>query len=865
MSAFRSGLLICTLILPLAHLSSAAAQAVAAPRPSATLNISPRPLVDALNQLAHEMGLQLLLEADETIQSRTVQRLVGTYTADAALAELLVDSGLHYEFINEHTVAVRAVKRSGAGSKPAADASAGTRNLLRLAAADEPVAPAEASASAPDNVVLEQIVVTAQKQGEERLQDVPIPMTAINNQTLVASNQLRLEDFYTRIPGFNFVLSSGDRSTPAIAIRGVTTGGVAIPTVGVVFDDVPYGGSTSDGGLYVPHIDPSDLSRIEVLRGPQGSLYGASSMGGLVRYVTTDPSTYAMSGRLEAGLLAVERGSQGHNLRGAANIPASNELAFRVSAYSGQDPGYVDNIGYPGNFPGIRRDVNDTRRRGGRFSALWVASDAFSVKLNTLIQDTEEHGSSMASVEPGLKDLQQRQLLGSGKFAQQSQLHALTLNGRIRGFDITSITGYSTKESVSSLDSSSSAFFSAYALRQFGATGVAVPDGNETRKRSEELRVSTDLGERLKWLLGAFYTDEKTRVDFSFDAVDVASGAVAGSFYLIDSATRFEEYAAFTNLTVEVNERLDIQVGGRQTRYRQTFSGVFSGPYAADFLGANPTLQPAVPSDGTASTYLLAPRYRISPDLMMYARLASGYRPGGPNVSCPSSEIIPCEYGADETRSYEAGFKGSWLDRALTLDVSVYYIDWDDIQLSLTEEPRLLPYNANAGRARSQGMELALAANPRRGLSLSAWVAYNDAELTDDPPSGAFSVAANIRAGDRLPYSSRLSGNLTIDQKFPITTRLIGHIGGSVSYVDDRQGNFPGYFSAAVQRQTFPAYWQTDLRGGFELDSWSLNLFVNNIADERGVLSGGAEKSNPFFFSFIRPRMVGLTLIKTFN
>src|ERR1700728_291985 len=191
---------------------------------------------------------------------------------------------------------------------------------------------------------LDEIIVSAQKR-DERLQDVPIPVSVIGAAALVQSNQVKITDYYTEVPGLS--VAPGPTSTNTLSIRGISTGANAsgppapAPTVGIVIDDIPFGG-TGGGDPLVPDFDPGDLARIEVLRGPQGTLYGASSLGGLIKFVTVDPSTDAVCGRLEAGANGVHNGAEpGYTFRGSVNIPLSSDLAIRASAFTRQDPGYI--------------------------------------------------------------------------------------------------------------------------------------------------------------------------------------------------------------------------------------------------------------------------------------------------------------------------------------------------------------------------------------------------------------------------------------------------------------------------------------------------------------------------------------------
>jgi iron complex outermembrane recepter protein len=207
------------------------------------------------------------------------------------------------------------------------------------------------------------VVVTAEKH-EARLQDVPVPVTAISADGLASSNQVRLQDYYSSVPGLSIASDGFRAGIPTVAIRGITTGGYGNPTVGITIDDVPYGSSTlQGGGVYSPEIDPSDLQRVEVLRGPQGTLYGASSRGGLLKFVTLDPSTTALSGRVQSDVNTVHHGEGvGYGLRGAINIPITDSFAVRASAFGRRDVGYIDNV--LTDERGVNRDTASGRLHG---------------------------------------------------------------------------------------------------------------------------------------------------------------------------------------------------------------------------------------------------------------------------------------------------------------------------------------------------------------------------------------------------------------------------------------------------------------------------------------------------------------------
>jgi iron complex outermembrane recepter protein len=686
---------------------------------------------------------------------------------------------------------------------------------------------------------LEEVVVTAEKRTEP-LQDVPVPVTAISAQTLVDTNQLRVQDWYTSIPGLSF--SSGVHGEPYLAIRGITEDPYSNPSVGITIDDVPYGSSTSLGGGYIaPDIDPSDLARVEVLRGPQGTLYGANSMGGLIKYVTLDPSTDGSSGSVQAGTNSVYNGAElGYSARGAVNLPLSDTSAIRASAYTRRDPGYIDNI------QSGERGVNERHADGGLLSLLWRPSDAFSVKVNALLQHSQQDGLSTVNVGPNLGDWQQDALPGTGRYDAKVQSYSAALTANLGRVNLTALTGYNVQATSGWYDVTP--LYGSYVQSVFGVAGATSNDSRRAAKFTQEVRLSVPIGERVEWLLGGFYTHEDSPVDQSYFAADPATGAVGPAFVEAPFATTYAEQAVFTDLTFHVADRFDVQVGGRESQIKQAVTESLSGV----LIGATTVSEGHSKAD--AFTYLVTPRFKASTDLMLYARLASGYRPGGPNINT-ALLAVPAQYKPDETHNYEIGVKGAVLGQALSFDASLYYIDWKDIQINLVQDG--LAYNGNGGAAKSEGVELSVESRPLTGLAISAWLTWDDAVLTQAFPSTSTVYGV---PGDRLPNSTRFSAYLSLQQDFRVTGRLTGFAGAAVSYVGDRVGTF----KATSERQIFPAYTQANLRAGMMYDSWTANLFVTNLAGSRGLLGGGLDTVPTNSFIYTQPRTVGLALSRTF-
>lgn len=818
--------------------TAGASQAVA-------FDIKPQPLASALDAFALQADRQILF-TPEIAKGKMTRGVQGALTADAALTQLLAGTGLVSSRSADGMILVAPADAKGASasSGPPIAPSGATQDQSQSGLLRQ-TAPTQRGTS------LEEIIVTAQKR-EERLQDVPVPVTAISAQQLVDSNQLRLQDYYTRIPGLN-VMPEASSSFQQLSIRGIMSGLYTNPTVGITVDDVPYGSSTflgGGGGTVMPDIDPADLARVEVLRGPQGTLYGASSMGGLLKFVTVDPSIDGISGRIETGVNHVYNGAElGYGARGSVNVPFSDTLAVRASGFSRQDPGYIDNVQTG------QRGVNKTDVDGGRLSALWRPSDLFSLKVSALLQDSKGHGMPDVDVQPGLGDLQQSELRGTGGYDRKLQAYSANLTTKLGGVDLTAVTGYNVNAFSDSYDLTY--FAGPYTNSVFGVTGTPLVENDKTTKFTQELRLSAPIGQHFEWLLGGFYSHEASDYNFSYLAENSGTGAVIGQALHTNWQVTFSEYAAFADLTYHATDRFDVQVGARESHIMETYNESDVGPFVPLFDGVpSPLIRPEVDTNANAFTYLVTPRFRLSSDLMLYARLASGYRAGGPNAVY-AGPGTPSHYNPDKTQSYEIGVKGDFLDRTLSVDASVYYIDWKDIQISLINPQTGITYNANGSQAKSQGIELSVESRPLTGLTITGWVAWDEAVLTQAFPLASATYGAS---GDRLPYSSRFSANLSVEQDFPLTSRVTGFVGAAASYVGDRLGEFTG----SPQRQDLPGYTKTDLRAGTKFDSWTVNAFVNNVADKRGLLNGGLGQFPPFGFVLIQPRTVGLSASRDF-
>ena len=703
----------------------------------------------------------------------------------------------------------------------------------------------------PGEGVLDEIIVTAQKRAE-RLQDVPVSVSVIGAESLQAGQKLRLEDYYAEVPGLAVNTGSGGHMT--LAIRGITTGGANQPTVGVTIDDVPIGSSAgfTYASLLAADIDPSMLERVEVLRGPQGTIYGASSLGGLLRYVTKKPEMNLLSGRLQVDGLTVDGGGDGYALRGAGNIPlVTDRLAATVSGFVRQDPGYVDDPAHS------RRDVNSADVWGGRVSTLWEISDNASLRVSALYQNAEGDGSpdveANTALQPVSGELAHDRLPRTGIYERKIQQYDATLEIDLGWSLLTSVTGYNVSDSMDARDVTNflgSLTEAATGRDDLGST-TFIP--SKTSKFSQELRLSSTGDRRLEWLVGAFYTDEDSDVAYNIYGVDPETGAPEILVFPDHFPSTLEETALFGAVTWHFSDRFDVQVGSRFSKNEQVFDEHIGGPLY------DPPYTVHAESDDSSTTYLFSPRFRFSDELMLYGRVATGYRPGGPNPGAGFG--FPDTFGPDDTLSYEIGVKGELLARRLSIDVSAYHIKWSDLQLQQRDPATEFVYYTNAGKARSQGLEAIAQAVLWDGMSLRASLGYTDAELREPTDGGIIGDA-----GDRLPYSADWTASLSLDKQFPVSSEVDAVIGGSVAYVGDRFAAFSS--SPLATRAKLPSYTTLGLQAGLEFSGWTATAFVHNLTDERGILRAEPEivsgATGVYILNVIRPRTFGLSLTRKF-
>jgi outer membrane receptor protein involved in Fe transport len=704
-----------------------------------------------------------------------------------------------------------------------------------------------------DVVGLETVIVTAQKR-EESIADVPMSLSALGGARLDDLQARDFSDYAPLVPGLS--LASVQSGQTRLTLRGQNAGGIG-STVSVYVDESPFGSSTAlvNGSVNTGDFDTWDMQRIEVLRGPQGTLYGANSEGGLLKFVTNAPELGKFSLAGEASGESVDHGGNGWDARALVNLPLGDKTALRVSGFYDEVPGYIDD---PASG---RHDLNDGRKYGGRASLLVAATEDLSIRLTAISQTSNYNGVNTVDVDPvTLKplygDLTQERVVPEPSHFRYDNYNA-SINWNLGAFSLLSTTSYGILDADNVTDGTP--IYGGLAGGLFGGTGAPLVGDTELKKFTQEIRLTSGAKERLEWQVGGYFTHESASVDQNLNAVTASTGQFLGLLLqpVIDST--YKEGAGFLDLTYHFNSQFDLQAGGRWSSNSQDATQTtLYDPTLASILGVVPNPQVV---NGSSSehvwTYSLAPSWHFDKNGLVYARLASGYRPGGPNVLPPNAPPdVQRQYGSDKTTNVELGVRSTLLDGRFSLDLAAFHVDWKNIQL--LEVVGGFGINANGGTARSQGVEWTFGYVPVEGLTLQWTGAYTDAYLTSDAP------AINAVSGDRLPYAPKWGTSLDAEYKRTAFGDFSGFIGATYSYVGDRSSDFATSSATPPGQVVLPSYNTYGARLGLENGRYRLTLYAKNLSDSRGFTNYTNSGSPYSTVTVTDPRTIGLTVSAKF-
>jgi iron complex outermembrane recepter protein len=710
-------------------------------------------------------------------------------------------------------------------------------------------------AGAADSSVIAEVIVTAQKRAEN-VQDVPTSVSVFGEERLTQLHANQLSDFAAYIPGLN-VSGIGTPGQTTITLRGVAALSPSA-VVGTYIDDTPLGSSgpyarATEFGL---DLMPYDVERVEVLRGPQGTLYGASTMGGLLKYVMKDPDPTQSEFQVGLEGSSIEGADDfGWGARAALNVPLGQSVALRASFFNQETAGYIDNI------ENGAEDENDYTQYGGRASFLWQISEDASLKLGGMWQrlQTDDNGSMALEVtnfDPGdpdsftgppqarpFGDLQARHLLAQ-PFDKDVDYYSATLNWNLGWGSFVSASSYSTTNTVQTQDATQ--VFGVF----FGAAASPFRLTLNLDKWTQEFRLASDSDGRIEWLLGAFYTEEdstNTQDVFAFDA-DGQPVFPEPVFIFARLPTDYREIAGFGNLTFKFTDSFDVTAGLRWAQNKQDFRQITGGEIL-------PTENFPGDSEEDVWTYAVSPRLHLSEDTMVYLRAASGYRPGSPNVRVLD---VPPSVDADKLTNYEAGIKTEFLENRALVNLTAFYNDWSDIQQ--TQAFGGVSGLTNAGDATTQGVELESRFFVGNNFQLGFNLAYTDATLDRVPPEE--NPSGNV-PGVQLPDVPEWSGAVTADYGFTFPGGHPAHVGAGWRYVDERTtaiAQEPVNFAYLM-----PSYNSLDLNADVAFDAFTVRLFVRNVTDERAYTGGGtivnaANQPIQIDLGVLRPRTFGVSV-----
>lgn len=834
-----------------------------------TTNIPAQALEPALQRLAKERDLQLVYRSDLVGELHT-SGAVGDLTAQEALQQLLIGTGLALAYLDDKTVTLvqsnvrsdvaQAAPASGT-AVPAAthgapvDASPGGGSFwsrFRVAQVDpRPASGATGVASSSDDAQgassfgLEEVIVTARKR-TERLQDVPQAVTVLSGVELAKSGSMQFRDYASRIPGLGFNTTGAGHTS--INLRGLAAAQFEIGSrVAQYLDEVPYGASNpfTFGGRFT--LDPalSDVERIEVLRGPQGTLYGASSMGGLIKYVAAPPETDRFGADLRTGVSATQDGGTGYNASVTANAPLSpDRAALRVVGFGTHDAGYVDNLSRDDD------DANQADIYGGRVDLLLTPNEQLRVRLTGLVQEIRRDGE--ATVDYTFAGGRPNGELGQNRGYPESLEQSFNLVSATVEYDL----GAAELISISSYQSARSEYTQDYRYLLSLGGGAFSALGSQTYsdgdKIAQEVRLSSDPEAQLEWVVGGFYTREDFTGGQVLLSLDLAGQPLANNLYTYTLPSLYQEYAAFGTLTWHLTGKLDVSAGLRYARNSQEKEVIGTGTIGR---GLNDPLRE---SDDDVLTYLANARYHFTDQVTGYVRYATGYKAGGPNamvIDAATGEVLsPDTLDAETLASYEIGIKGDTPNRLLRFDLAAFYTDWRDIQVNTSRGSPAVGVYLNAPSARVQGGELSLELRPFDAFTLAGAFAYTDAQLAEPAP--------DLRGakGERLPNVPRFTAVLSADYVFA-GSALRPMLGLSMRHVSDRTASYNA--NTANRQYRLPDYEALDLRAGLVLGSVDVQLYVRNLLDERGQLSAYTFQGFPQV-AILQPRTYGLSLMTSF-
>jgi iron complex outermembrane receptor protein len=744
---------------------------------------------------------------------------------------------------------------------------------------------------------LEEIVVTANKLKAERVLDVPASIQAISGDALQSAGASGIMSIAGDVPGLSIQdLGPGDKK---YVIRGINSTGDS--TTGVYYGEAVISATNSDdGGGFEPDIRLYDMDRIEVLRGPQGTLYGASSMSGTLRFIPKEPDLDKFEGYVTGEGSGTSHASGNYNFNGALNLPIiDGTLALRLVGWKLYDSGYVNQIrvgegvsGLAGTTPpstqpvqalGFLKGVNDDDVGGGRAILRYQPTDRLKIELNYTTQTETSDGSSRytpAGTEAfhggPIAPLEGCDLCNTD-LTQSPWSDNLVVFGSTITYDtgLGSLTGTANEFNRRTAFS----FDSTPILISYG---VPVPAGTyEPRTRdvtSSEIRYASAFDSPVNFVAGLYREH-----DHQFLTVDVLAtngfGLPIGPFCSNNSCdagtypgtgTTFfgrtderwtTQYAGFGEVTWKIDDAWSAVAGIRY--FTESLEGVQVQTHPFGGFPPGPTLVPLPDPNQTFNkvTWKANLSYKANEALLAYGTVSTGFRSGGLNAVSEPFEPIPAAYKPDSLINFEVGAKGRVAGGMLDYQVDLYFIRWSDIQVQETTPDAAFVYQGNAGEAKVKGVEFELTARPIQYLTASLSGAYTDAYLAQGANAEQYGLNPTLGlAGDTIPNVPKFQLDLGLKYQQPIAADWEGVLATDVTYRDAMDS----YFSSNSFNIPLAPYTLVGLRAGVIKGPWSVTAFVRNLTDKRAQVSAINSTQDPDALLTVQPRTIGVTMTRTF-
>jgi outer membrane receptor protein involved in Fe transport len=793
--------------------------------PARVIDIPAGDLSAALDLLSKQTGTEVIYRPDQVKGVKT-PGVHGTLSTEAAAKKLLEGSGL--------------------------DVSTDSTGAVLIAA---PQLKTHVSSSEDERVSLDEVIVTATKENEPA-RAIAGSVTVLSGSQLDAVGAQSYADYLSRVPGVVFNATGPGLSTAII--RGVattTTLDQGQGTTGYFINDVPL--TDPNFAVAIPDIDTFDVNNVSVLKGPQGTLFGSASLGGAINYVTALPNLSKFEGRVQGTVAGASVGAGSQSEKIMLNVPLlEDRLAIRGVFVYREDGGYISNIG-----TGVK-NANETLVRGGRLEALWAPTDGTQISYLFLrqLEDTKDNGYE----EPAIAGPLEKRTLIPEPYDFKTTLNNARLDQDVGFATLTATATYHQKSQFT--DQDLTAVLGGLFGNQLSPIG-AVQNGT-SNGTTFEVRLASKAGGRFDYLVGIMHDLTRQSILTQFEAAGAqqyatttfdpifgagfGQRAVPGDHFLTaTSAAKGEEEAIFGEGSFHFNDAWKITLGGRA--YDSKVTGAVSESGLFEYLISNPQVLNfdfSTPQKATGFTPKASITWNPTSNIMAYALASKGFRLGGPNVNPPNAmNPFPPTYAPDSLWNYEIGTRTDWLDRTLQVDATAFYIDWSNIQVRLST-PTGLTYGTNFGKATNYGFEGTALWRPTWGLSVQGNVAYLDATLSQ---AVQFSGVTEP-AGATLPGASKW--NLGAIVRYDWSSILLQP---AIQLSDRFVSTAPAGFGF-VEPVTKGNYNLLDARASGQYDHVEATLFVNNIADKRGVSNASYGPGSPFEQYIVRPRTFGLTL-----